>query len=315
MEPLATVVQEFLTSKRGHISPNTYRVYSYALHKFVQCMEGLGIATTDGLTERNLLKFAAWTAQQTKANLPNLDKAEKLSPAGVHVRLRPVRTFITWCRRNRIIAEDPFAQRQFSLDFFPRVPQKDLPVVRPEQFNRLLRAAAKSHHPLRDQAILTLLYATGMRASDLCNLVLSDFDQPNLVHVRASKGGKDRYIPIAREVKTATYKYIRYERPDIETDRVFISGSGYELRPMDRGALLQLLTRLCRIAKLPHLTPHAFRRGFVTAMDQQGVARTITQAVLGHTSAYMTDRYARLAQDNLIEALHRASPLKLAKRG
>jgi site-specific recombinase XerD len=320
MEKLASVIAEFLQAKRKNLSPNTQRVYTFALQKLEWYMrEVLRQTTTDCLTERNLLKFAAWTAEQPKGNVPNIMKAENgyvveaLTAGGVHVRLRPVRTFAIWCYRQRIVPENLFATQQFCREFFPRVPEKTLPVVRATDFNRLLRAAGQTRQPLRDQAILTLLYATGMRASDLCGLTIKDLEQPNVVHIRASKGGKDRYVPVGREVKSKVYQYIRHERPPSDSERVFLAGTGVEVQPMGRSSLLQLITRLCRVAEVEHMTPHAFRRGFVTALDRQGVARTVTQAVLGHTTTHMTDRYSRLNLEDLTEVLQAASPVRLAK--
>lgn len=320
MEPLASLVEEFLQDKEKNLSPNTYRVYAFALDKMLEFFKSIGVTTADGLTERNLMRLAAWTAKQPKANVPNAMKSERtgeepdrLTPGGVHVRLRPVRTFYEWCYRYRIIDSNPFHHRSFCQDFFPRLKEVTLPVVREADFLKLMRVAAKTRNPLRDQAILSLLMATGMRASDLCNLTLEDVTStPGYIHVRGSKGGKNRDIPVSREVKGKVMAYVRSERPDVETDRIFIAGMGADLQPMNRNSLNQLITRLCKAAGLKHLTPHAFRRGFVTLLDREGVPRKVTQAVLGHTSPLMTDVYSRLNKEDVRQVLHEVNPVKRA---
>jgi len=321
MEPLALLVEEFLQEKEKNLSPNTYRIYRFALQKMLEFFESIGVTTSDGLTERNLMRLAAWTAKQPKANVASVMRAERegevdlLTPGGVHVRLRPVRTFYLWCYRYRIVDENPFAHDSFCKDFFPRLKDVELPVVRSADFTKLLRVASKTRHPLRDQAIVTLLMATGMRASDLCNLTLSDVtSEPGYIHVRGSKGGKNRSLPVSRDVKAKVMAYIRQERPDIDSDRVFIAGMGLDIQPLTTNGLRQLIDRLCKDAGVKHLTPHAFRRGFVTMLDREGVARTVTQAMLGHTTPVMTDRYSRLNQEDLRMVMREVDPVRLALR-
>lgn len=313
MESVRDVVMEFLDTKQPDLSANTLRIYRFALAKMLEFFDSVGVTEMEHINRRVLLKLSAWTQQQPNCHAK---KEEPVSPGAAHNRLRPVKTFIIWAKYMGILEHNPFSEHLFSRDFLPKLKEAELEVVRPDEFHRLMQVAQKTRNPLRDTAILALLYDTGIRVSDLCGLRLQDLNrEPGAIHVEGSKGGKTRDIPLSRQVRNRLNDYIRRERPEVPFEQVFVSTDGFEPVPINRNTVRLLLTRLCQKANVAPKSPHAFRRGFTVMMDRAGAPRKATQDILGHSSARMTDHYSRLNIEDLKHIHRQASPLNFVLTG
>lgn len=193
----------------------------------------------------------------------------------------------------------------------------EAPIHRPDQIQplpldtiqTLLSAAKRSTNPKRDEAILLLLLDTGMRASELCGLLLKDVDATAGRCEVLGKGNKRRQVVFQSATRKALWSYLRLEHrdPDNPEAPLFPSSRGRDVwKPLTRSGLRQLLERLAEVAGLSnaHVGPHKVRHSFAVEFLKAGAPAFTVQQMLGHTSLAMTRRYVNLAQAD-VEAQHR----------
>ncbi|MDX2146028.1 MAG: tyrosine recombinase [Planctomycetota bacterium] len=168
------------------------------------------------------------------------------------------------------------------------------------------RAKQPSLH-VRDRAILELMYASGLRATELCTLSLGDYN-PTLGVVRVvGKGAKVRLVPMGEPAQQALETYLKLCRPGLrmpdarDKQRVFLSRSG---RPLERVALWKIVKHWARLAGLPAAHPHTLRHSFATHLLSGGADLRIVQEFLGHADIATTQIYTHVTRDAL-KATHK----------
>jgi len=187
-------------------------------------------------------------------------------------------------------------------------PERSLPkVLSRAQVNELIAAPdPKSPMHLRDVAILELLYASGLRASELCDLKVRDVNlQVSCVRV-LGKGMKERIVPLGAAARIACEKYLADCRPrllrDPSVERMFISRSG---RPLERIALWMLVEKHGRRSGLlKHISPHVLRHCFATHLLGGGADLRVVQELLGHSDISTTQIYTHVDTSRL-KTMHR----------
>ena len=161
---------------------------------------------------------------------------------------------------------------------------------------------------LRDQAILELLYSTGMRVGELLALNLPDMDrQSALVKVRG-KGKKERILPVGRTAMTALDNYLarRYELSSRPSQAIFLSQRGN--RP-DAKSIRRRIEKYARDAGIKkNITPHTLRHTFATHMLNAGADLRSVQELLGHASLSTTQIYTHVTADRLKQVYEKAHP-------
>jgi len=185
-------------------------------------------------------------------------------------------------------------------------PERSLPkVLSRAQVNQLIGAPnPKSMLFARDVAILELLYASGLRASELCDLNLRDVNlQVGCVRV-LGKGSKERIVPLGRAAAEAVGRYLLDCRPKLEkspSERVFLSRTG---KPLERVALWMLVEKYGRSSGLLNdISPHVLRHCFATHLLGGGADLRIVQELLGHSDISTTQIYTHVDQSRL-KAIH-----------
>jgi integrase/recombinase XerD len=181
-------------------------------------------------------------------------------------------------------------------------PERSLPkVLSRSQVNQLIAAPdPKSSFFARDVAILELLYAAGLRASELCDLKLRDANlQVGCVRV-IGKGMKERIVPIGRAAIEAIRRWIDESRPALDrrrSERLFISRTG---KPLDRVALWMLIEKYGRSSGLLNsVSPHVLRHCFASHLVGGGADLRIVQELLGHSDISTTQIYTHVDADRL----------------
>ena len=170
------------------------------------------------------------------------------------------------------------------------------------QVERLLGAPdIKDDLYLRDQALLELLYATGMRVSELVDLTIDRLNL-QLGYVRCiGKGRKERIIPVGKFAIEAVREYLKALRPRLMGDRhtaaIFLSRTG---RPLDRTNIWRLVRKYARIAGIhEHLSPHTLRHCFATHLLSGGADLRVIQELLGHADVTTTQVYTHVDESQL----------------
>ncbi len=181
-------------------------------------------------------------------------------------------------------------------------PERALPkVLSKSQVNQLIAAPnPKSTLFSRDVAILELLYASGLRATELCQLKLRDVNlQVGCVRV-LGKGNKERIVPLGRAAHEAIGRYLDECRPKLArrpSELAFLSRTG---KPLDRIALWMLVEKYGRSSGLlRHVSPHVLRHCFATHLLSGGADLRVVQELLGHSDISTTEIYTHVDQDRL----------------
>jgi integrase/recombinase XerD len=220
-------------------------------------------------------------------------------------RLSAVRGFAKFLVRERVLPADPCA-----LIERPRVGRKLPKVLTTGDIGALLTAPEEgTFRGLRDRAMLHVMYAAGLRVSEVVGLKLGDLDLRKGVVMPLGKGQKRRLVPLGEPALDALDAYLkeRAEHPRAAgTAVVFLSPRG---GPLTRQAAWKLITRYARsvgIAKPS--SPHKLRHSFATHLLEGGADLRSVQTLLGHASISTTEIYTHLADDHVRAAYRRAHP-------
>jgi integrase/recombinase XerD len=219
-------------------------------------------------------------------------------------RLAVMQSFFRYLFKQGLLLYDPSASLEK-----PKC-RRPLPlgILEPPQVLALLKAPnVKTPLGLRDRAMLELLYATGIRNTELITLRVRDVDLESGQVAVTGKGDKERLVPLGRIARTWFVRYLEEARPHLVQgagpDHVFVSHSG---RPLDRANLAKIVRRHARKAGLPeHTGPHALRHTCATHLLRAGADIRTIQALLGHNSLTTTQIYTRVDITDL-KKVHRA---------
>jgi integrase/recombinase XerC len=163
---------------------------------------------------------------------------------------------------------------------------------------------------LRDTAIMELLYATGIRVSELCGLDLGDLDHDRRTVRVLGKGGKERTVPVGLPAERATDRWARDGRPLLVTAgsaaALFLGARGRRLDP--RTARRVVHTRLAAVPAVPDTGPHGLRHAAATHLLEGGADLRSVQEILGHASLATTQIYTHVSVERLTSAFRQAHP-------
>lgn len=181
-------------------------------------------------------------------------------------------------------------------------PESSLPKVLSRAMVNQLIAAPSPRSSLfwRDVAILELLYASGLRATELCQLTLNDLNLQVMCVRVLGKGNKERIVPLGKAAHDALENYLSGCRHALEkkpSDRVFLSRTG---KPLERIALWMLVEKYGRKSGLlKRISPHTLRHCFATHLISGGADLRVVQELLGHSDIATTQIYTHVDQDRL----------------
>ena len=275
-------------------SPHTVRAYVADAVSLLDHAVRMGTNAPGGIT---LTVLRSWLARQRTTGAARTTLARRAAAA---------RTFTWWAHREGLLAVD-VGQRLAS----PR-PHRELPaVLRADQARSLVTAADTHADPvgLRDRLVLELLYATGIRVSELCGLDLADVDRVRRVVRVLGKGGKERAVPYGVPAEAALAAWLRSGRPALVGPH-----SGAALVLGARGARLQatsarrLVSRYASASGLPHTSPHGLRHSAATHLLEGGADLRSVQELLGHASLASTQIYTHVSVERLRQAYEQAHP-------
>jgi len=180
-------------------------------------------------------------------------------------------------------------------------------VLSQDEVRRIIEAPDASFSPsgLRDRAMFELLYATGLRVSELLDLKLSNLFLDEGFLRQIGKGGRERIVPIGKYAKEWVSRYIREVRPILKknksTEILFLNRRGDKLSRMGFWKILRKWAIKAGINK--KVTPHTFRHSFATHLLEGGANLRSVQAMLGHASITTTEIYTHVDRERLKEAI------------
>ncbi|MGB2705313.1 MAG: site-specific tyrosine recombinase XerD [Candidatus Omnitrophota bacterium] len=280
---------DYLSVERG-LSQNTVKSYRHDLARFTEYLASRRIGKIKEATRRDVSKYLYFLK----------DKA--LASNSIARNLAAIKVFYRFLVAERIIKEDAAAALES-----PRL-VKGLPeVLNTSEVARMLEVPDKRDSlGVRDKAVLELMYATGMRVSEMTDLLLGNLNL-DVGFIRCKgKGGKERIIPVGRQAKFAMEKYLEKSRPKLsgspEDKHLFLSRLG---RKISRQSLWKMLKKYARTAGIKRkISPHTLRHSFATHLLEKGADLRSVQEMLGHADISTTQLYTHINKARL-KGIHR----------
>ena len=295
MQAIETSVGEYLDYCRVEkgLSTNSLQAYRRDLARLADFLQlrGRPVRQADGLDLRAFLDSLY---------------AAGLSARSVARHLSSLRSLYLYLRQQNYLAADPTANLSSPLQW-KRLPN----YLSIEEVDRLL-AAADTQSPTgsRNHAMLQLLYATGLRVSELVQAKTAELDAKMGVLRTTGKGGKTRLVPVGREALEAVEDYMRRARPLILKNRpseyLFVTARGGAMTRQAFWKLLKLQGLAAGSAK--RLTPHVLRHSFATHLLERGADLRSLQTMLGHADISTTQIYTHVLRERLREVYDRHHP-------
>ena len=280
---------DYLAFERG-LSASTMQAYGRDVAKLIRYLAERGVAGPRDVTHLQLRDYVYSL------------KDRGLAPTSIRRALSSMRAYFAFLLEEDAIQTDP-TERIDS----PRVWRTLPEVLSLRETERLLEAPDPSH-PLcwRNRAVLELLYATGMRVSELVGLPLQSLDLDDRTCLVYGKGAKERLVPFGRAARRALERYLRDVRPELARGRgegmVFLSARG---RPLTRMAVWTIVRKARDRAGIERpVSPHTLRHSCATHLLEGGADLAAVQELLGHVDIATTEIYTHVDREYVHE-MHR----------
>jgi integrase/recombinase XerD len=289
----------YLEYERG-LSRNTLEAYRSDLLQLGGYLQRAGVDVLDAQHEHLAGFLSELAAGDTNAG------RRPVAPATLQRKAACLRSFYRHLRRENVIEHDPTADLRA-----PRKSQTLPQVLTRGEVSQLL-GAPKGTEPsaLRDRALLELMYACGLRASEAIDLDVGDVDLRHGVLRARGKGSKERLVPVGREAIAAVRTYLQRGRPELvglrEERRLFVNRRGGGLT---RQGLYKIVQRHARAVGLADkMSPHTLRHTFATHLLAGGCDLRAVQEMLGHADIATTQIYTHLSAERLKDVYFAAHP-------
>lgn len=248
-----------------------------------------------------LPRLRSWLASQAAAGVARTTLARRTST---------VKTFCTWASRRGLLSDDAAARLQVPKAHrtLPAVLRRDQAVDAMEAMN----SAAREGDPLalRDRLIVEMLYATGIRVSELCGLDIDDIDTSRRVLQVLGKGNKQRTVPFGEPAHIALRAWLTEGRPALATadsgPALLLGARGKRLDP--RQARTVVHQTVSAVDGAPDIGPHGLRHSAATHLLEGGADLRVVQELLGHTSLATTQLYTHVSVERLRAVHDQAHP-------
>ncbi len=297
---MGTEIREFIEYMKGekNASHNTLVSYERDLNQMADYLACRGITGVSKVTKTSLNSYVLYLEKNGKA-------ATTISRV-----MASMRAFFHYELRQGNLRRDPT-----ELLKTPRVERKAPEILSVEEVDRLLAQPQEATpKELRDKAMLELLYATGLRVSELISLHLEDVNLP-IGFVTCRDGERERTVPFGRTARQALTRYLDESRGTLlkgnDRPELFVNCSG---RPMSRQGFWKIIKYYGEKAGITaDITPHTLRHSFAAHLISGGADVQAVQTMLGHVDPSTTQiyaSYARKEQDSLRSAYQGAHPRK-----
>jgi len=298
--PFAPPVRRFLTYLRveAGLAPRTIEAYEGDLVHMTTDFASHGPGSVEDVTTRHLAD-----------HLRRLHRERGLASATIVRHLSTIRIFFRYLHANALIETNPADLLETPTRW------RRLPGVMSERHVRSLLEAATPDAGrlwLRDRAVVELLYAGGLRASEVGALGLNDYDPALRILRVLGKGSKQRLVPIGVPAHDALRAYLAELRPLLavhedrrDRGRIMLTSTG---RPLSRVDVWHVVRRLAERAGLEGIHPHKLRHSFATHLLAGGADLRVVQELLGHADIATTQIYTHVDQARLLEVHQRFHP-------
>ncbi|MDR7074556.1 tyrosine recombinase XerC [Fictibacillus barbaricus] len=223
-------------------------------------------------------------------------------------KISALRSFFRFLNREKVMEENPFAMASLPKKA-KRLPQ----FLYTEELEKLFNVSdLETPIGQRNQAILELLYGTGIRVSECCKIQIRDVDLKMEIALIKGKGKKERYVPVGSFAKESIERYLAdgrkvlLEKTENKTDSLFLN---YKGEPLSARSVRDILNKLIEESSLTiHISPHVLRHTFATHMLNEGADLRAVQELLGHAQLSSTQVYTHVTKDHLKKIYNNTHP-------
>ena len=272
----------YLAVERG-LAQNTLVAYGHDLECYLAYLAQIKIDTFEKIKRKHILEYLA---QKRKKGLDAPSLARHL------VSIKVLHRFLL---RERVLQEDITSVLES-----PKLWKKLPHFLTQAEVEAILKAVSgQTAQALRDRALLELLYAAGMRVSELVTLKQGDLHLDEGFIKCRGKGNKERLVPMGTKAAEACAAYLKEARPKQKPvcDKAFIGRQG---KGLSRQFVWQMIRKYVRLAGITKtVTPHTFRHSFATHLLEGGADLRIVQELLGHADISTTQIYTHVSRDRL----------------
>jgi len=290
---------------------------AWEIDGFARSLTGVSDATVAAYRS-DLVAFAAWAERAEVDDPAAVDRlllrrylahlgTRRYAKRSISRKASALRRYFRWCRRTGRVAADP-AQRLSAPAGESRLPR----VLTAEEARRLLEdppgtvAGDSEEIRVRDDAVLELLYGSGLRVAELCGLDLSSVRLDRRTVTVWGKGAKERQVPLSPPAADTVGRWIETGRPaligaDTPAGALFVNRRGRRLTPRDA-------RRIVDHRSVEPLHPHALRHSFATHLLDNGADLRVVQELLGHASLQTTQVYTHVSKERLLLVHERTHP-------
>lgn len=274
-------------------SENTELSYKRDLYKVQVFMENRGISDVKAITEEDLNAYVESLNEQ------------KFAAATISRNIASLKAFYGYLVKENVVEKDVTQDLRA-----PKIEKKLPEIMTMDEVIRLLnQPKGDSPKEIRDKAMLELLYATGIRVSELISLKLSDVNI-KMGYILCRDSSKERIIPFGREAKNALIRYLDKIRDEMlsnnESEVLFCNCSG---QTMSRQGFWKLIKYYAKKADIKsEITPHTLRHSFAAHLVENGADLRSVQEMLGHSDISTTQIYANMNHNHIREVYAKAHP-------
>lgn len=282
----------FMTDIR-HKSLNTVESYKRDVTQYISYLDGTGVTDISSTTKTTVLSYLLYLQKEGRAS------------STVSRTLASLRSYYLFMMQNGVVKSNPTSNLEA-----PHVEKKIPKILSGEEVELLLEHPKNCDNKgIRDKAMLELLYATGIRVSELINLDVSDVNVP-MSFVRCKGGKKERIIPMGHQAKDALENYInnvrKYMVKDENETALFVNCSGARLSRQGFWKLIKYYQHIAGIET--DITPHTLRHSFAAHLLENGADLHSIQEMMGHADISSTQVYSRMMNSKIKDVYAKAHP-------
>lgn len=283
----------FLAVEKG-LAKNTLESYERDLKAFLTYLQKESVLNTREIRRTHILGYLAGL------------RAKGLANSTVSRNLASIRSFFHFLLQERLIKENP------SNDLESPKQEKRLPrVISMKEIDSLLKQPDETKtNGIRDKAMLELLYATGIRVTELIDLGVNDVNTESGYIRCTGKGSKERIVPVGNLAIQKVKNYMENSRPrlvkDLKQTSLFVNQHGRRLTRQGFWKIIKKYGRQAQINK--EITPHTLRHSFATHLLENGADLRSVQEMLGHADISTTQIYTQVSKSKLRDVYERAHP-------
>lgn len=292
MEALVQRFVDFLERDK-RLSANTLQSYRRDIEQYFIYLQEINLQNISNSNKTTVITYLLYLQKKGRAT------------STISRNLASIRSFYQYITKNKLIDQDPTAELES-----PKVEKKLPQILSPEEVELLLeQPQCVDLKGYRDKAMLELLYATGIRVSELIQLDIQDLNI-DLAYIRCNKGSRERMIPIGSMAISALKEYMSKSRPLLilhnDEKALFVNINGGRLTRQGFWKIIKQYKNQAQINK--DITPHTLRHSFAAHLLENGADLRSIQEMLGHSDISSTQIYAQIAKNRIREVYKKTHP-------